>query len=297
MPSQTVSGKSFEYALAVELATTFGIDIVGEARDAARRAYDSLTNDERAERHLAAREALDFLSKHDGRIAPGNLVEVEMQPDKVAENGDLRDLVIFTNDEQEIGLSAKNRSRAIRNPRISPENHFGKNWYSVVHSDEYLAAMQLVWDFLAPFQREKKNWPETPVKREKIYSPTISAFNDETRLILAQDAQQRVRRMMAYMLGIADYYMIYKQNGDVAVQSFNMNNTLGWGTSLPKPNRLVEISKKPRSWTTSYMILDEGWHLSFRIHSADNPVKRSLKFEVKILGQPVQFSQHFIKYR
>ena len=60
MPSQTASGKGFEYALAVEGASMFGAEILGDAQVAARNAYDSLTGGEQSERTGAARAALSF---------------------------------------------------------------------------------------------------------------------------------------------------------------------------------------------------------------------------------------------
>ena len=298
MPSQTDSGKGFEYALASELCSRFGIEIVGDAQVSARRAYNSLTDDQRVERHLAARAALEFLYRRDSRIVDGNLVTVEMQPDSVAIEGDVRDLVLWTGSGEEIGLSAKNRSRTIRNPRISPANYFGKKWFGLEQCSQlYETAIQPVWDYLEPLEIAKQGWPCRRLKRELIYLPALDAFIDETRRILAEDTLRRTRRMMAYMLGTADYYMIYKQNGDVAVHSFNMNETLGWGTSMPMPTRMIELEMRPGSSTTAYMVLDAGWQLSFRLHTADSPVKRSLKFDIKILGQPYEFSNHLIQYR
>ena len=298
MLSQTDSGKGFEYALASEVSSTFGTDIVGDAQVAARRAYDSLTDDQRVERHLAAQAALRFLFQRDDRLVGGNLSTVEMQPDNVAVEGDLRDLVLWTVSGEEIGLSAKNRSRTLRNPRISHGKYFGKNWFGLERcSQSFKLAIQPVWDYIEPLEKAKQRWPCTKLKRENIYLPALAAFIDETRQILAEDTLRRTRRMMAYMLGIADYYMIYKQNGDVAVHSFNMHKTLGWGTSMPMPTRMIELEMKPGSYTTAIMVLDAGWQLSFRLHTADRPVKRSLKFDVKVLGQPYQFSNHLIQYR
>ena len=45
------------------------------------------------------------------------------------------------------------------------------------------------------------------------------------------------------------------------------------------------------------MVLDAGWQLSFRIHNATSRIERSLKFDIQIIGQPPQLSQHHIRYR
>ncbi len=296
-PSQTASGKAFEYALALECEAAWGAIITGEAAEATEAAFRNVTEDERIERRQAAGAALEFLAKKDRRLTSGNVVSVELQPDNVAIQGDVRDLVVRTSVGNEIGLSAKNRSRAIRNPRVSHTHKFGESWFGIPCSQTYRDAMDQVFDFLAPMEATQQPWPDEDTKNEMIYVPTLAAFMDEVRGFFDLDQTTAAHSLMSYMLGIADYYMIYKQNGDVAVQAFNMNNTLRWGRNLPMPTRLVELDMKPDSPTTVFMIMDAGWQLSFRIHNAEGTVKRSLKFEVKVIGHPYQLTQHHIQYR
>ena len=295
--SQTASGKSFEYALALECSDLWGVEIIGEAVDSTRRAYFDVTESDRVERHQAARATLAFLAARDNRLNPGNLESVELQPDKVARYGDVRDLVLHTQSGTEIGLSAKNRNRAMRNPRISPKYDFGERWFGSTNSDAYREAIKPVWEFIEPMYVAGQMWPEESIKNEIIYLPALAAFIEETSRIFHENPLQSARHMMSYMLGIADYYMVYKQNGDVLVQSFNMHKTLTWGKSFPMPTRLVELAMKPDNETTAMMVMDAGWQLSFRIHSADKLVRRSLKYTVKIEGQPPELAQHQIDYR
>lgn len=53
------------------------------------------------------------------------------------------------------------------------------------------------------------------------------------------------------------------------------------------PTRLIDIGFKPKSNNTVEMILDNGWQLSFRIHSASTKVEPSLKFDVQFISMPV----------
>ena len=297
MPSQTDSGKGFEYALAAEVSSTFGINIVGDAQVAARRAYNSLTDDEQSERDDAARAALQFLCQRERRLATGNLVGVEMQPDSVARHGDVRDLIVRTRDAAEFGISAKNRNIAIRNSRLSHRIDFGYEWFRTPCSATYHEAKQPIFDFLEPLENQGALWRDLPDKLDRVYLPLMQAFIDETIRIFETEPEQSAKSMMRYMLGTRDYYKVFKQNGDVSVQSFNLDNTLRWGRRLPMPTRLVELSMKPNSKNTAYMYLDAGWQLSFRIHNARSRVERSLKFDIQIIGQPPQLNQHFIQYR
>lgn len=295
--SQTASGKSFEYALALECSDLWGVEIIGPAVDSTRKAYFDVSESDRVERHQAARASLGFLSARDNRLKPGNLESVELQPDSVARYGDVRDLVLRTQSGTEIGLSAKNRNRAMRNPRISPKYDFAERWFGSKNSRTYREAIRPVWEFIEPMCVAEIIWPKETVKNEMIYLPALDAFIEETRRVFHENPLHSTRYMMSYMLGTADYYMVYKQNGDVLVQSFNMHKTLAWGRSFPMPTRLVELAMKPDNETTAIMVLDAGWQLSFRIHSADRLVKRSLKYTVKIEGQPAELAQHQINYR
>ncbi len=75
-----------------------------------------------------------------------------------------------------------------------------------------------------------------------------------------------------------------------------MHGTLGWGTRLPFPNRLIEISMRENSDNTLNMIFDRGWQISFRIHNASSRVEPSLKFDIAPIGFPSIMSNHVIEY-
>ena len=297
MPSQTVSGKGFEYALAAGVASSFGADIVGDAQVAARNAFTSLTEDERAERSSAARAALHFLSQREPRLVPGGVAKVKMQPDSVARRGDVRDLVVITKDGSEFGISAKNRNTAIRNSRLSYRIDFGREWFGASCSEQYREAIGPIFEFLEPLELQRVYWRDLPNKSQRVYMPLVRAFVDETIRIFETSPRTSAASMMRYMLGTRDYYKVFKQNGDVSIQSFNLDNSLSWGKRLPMPTRLIELRMKRNSMNTAVMCLDSGWQLSFRIHNARSRVERSLKFDIQIIGQPPQLNQHFIQYR
>ena len=53
---------------------------------------------------------------------------------------------------------------------------------------------------------------------------------------------------------------------------------------------------KSGSYNTLNMILDGGWEISFRIHNASTKVEKSLKFDIKLLGNPpILFTQHLFQ--
>ena len=90
------------------------------------------------------------------------------------------------------------------------------------------------------------------------------------------------------------------------VKAFNINGELnktvnGVKSQYPTPcinlpTRIVEFEMRRGSDNTLNMILDEGWEISFRIHNASKKVETSLKFDIKLLGNPpVLFTQHLFR--
>ena len=81
------------------------------------------------------------------------------------------------------------------------------------------------------------------------------------------------------------------------IHTFNMHDTLNKSSKdkvseievpvVELPTRLIDIGFKPKSNNTVEMILDNGWQLSFRIHSASTKVEPSLKFDVQFISMPV----------
>ncbi len=295
--SQTASGKAFEYALAKRLAFELGVSIANnKPRINAEKHYDSLPAAERGERDAAAKAAIEFLMRWDDRLSSGNVDLIMMQVDQSAVNGDVRDIIISTHDG-EIGISAKNRSRTIRNSRISPTIDFGRDWFGKPCSYAYFAEIREVFEILDGYESSHMFWRAVPHKWEKVYVPLLIAFMKETQRIFDTGNNAIARRMMRYMLGVYDYYKVYKENGEVSLEPFNLGGTLRWGQRIKMPTRLIEISMKPKSKTTVLMFLDQGWQLSFRLHSAESLVMKSLKFDVLIVGQPPSIRGNVLTYR
>lgn len=297
MPTQTASGKAFEYALAKRLAFELGSTVSGTPALKAQKHYDNLSITDRNERDDVARDAVNFLLIRDQRLTSGQIDSIRMQLDQSAVKGDVRDIVILTNHGQEIGVSAKNRNTAIRNSRLSPTIDFGQEWFESPCSDDYFTDITPVFEMLEPYESSRSLWRELPDKSNGVYIPLLNAFMKETQRIFINGDSQTPTRMMRYMLGKHDYYKVYKDNGNVIVESFNMAGSLQWGSKLAMPTRLVDLSMKPKSVTTVNMIMDSGWQLSFRIHNATSRIERSLKFDVQIVGQPPSLSRHEIPYR
>lgn len=104
--------------------------------------------------------------------------------------------------------------------------------------------------------------------------------------------------MIEYLIGIEDYYKVVSRDSKrlTMIHTFNMHDTLNKPSEnkvseitvpiVELPTRLVALEFKPGSTNTVEMFLDNGWQLSFRIHSASTKVEPSLKFDVQFIGMP-----------
>ena len=295
--SQTASGKSFEYALASAFSHELGCAIEGSALVVARRYYHALDSDGRLERDSAAIAAVRFILTNEPLLRDPGTDRIMLQSDRAGVPGDVRDIVLHLKSSVEVGISAKVRNTAIRNSRLSPKIDFAEKWFGSRCSDDYHKETARVWDYLAPLESERVKWSSLSDKAGMVYEPLQQAFIDEMTRQFDHDAPSRAIRLMRYLLGTHDYYKVYKHNSALSIESFNMGRTLSWGKSFPMQTALVRMAMKPGSRTTSLMVLDEGWQLSFRLHSAESVVKRSLKFDVQIVGQPPRLTRHELHYR
>ena len=294
--SQTASGKSFEYALAHGFASRLNSDINGPTAASCKGYYDSLTDEEREERDKAARKAVEFIILNEPRLRRGNLDCATIQSDQAGVPGDVRDIVLRLSLGKEVGISAKVRNTAIRNSRLSPTIDFGERWFGSPCSDDYFAEAAEIWRYLEPLESAEARWRDLDDKADRVYMPLQRAFIREVERQFANAPSTLAQGMMRYMLGTYDYYKVYKHNSTLSIESLNMGGTLNWGRSFPMPSRLVRADMKPGSKTTSLIVLDEGWQLSFRLHNAESRVKRSLKFDVQIIGQPPRLTRHELSY-
>ena len=118
-------------------------------------------------------------------------------------------------------------------------------------------------------------------------------------VIRAYKETKMSQKMVEYLIGVKDYYKVVSKDNKrlTLIHTFNMHNTLNKPSKtkisaitvpvVELPTRLVALEFKPDSDNTVEMYLDNGWQLSFRIHSAKSTVEPSLKFDVQFIGMPV----------
>lgn len=292
-PSQSISGKAWEYGLARSFARHMGIPLEeNNPSRYGRHSYEQVDEQEQTAISVAADKAASFLINH-GKIVSQCPMHIIMQGDKRGCEGDVRDLIIETAGHA-IGISAKNRHADIKHPRIARKIDWPKEWMGVNATSSYWNDIDPIFTMLATSKFKK--WSNLPDKETNVYMPLLSAFKKELERQHEKRPACIAENFMKYMIGRDDFYKIAKNNDQVSVQSFNMDGSLHWGEKVAWPDKIVNIEMRQGSKTTLEIIFRQGWALKLRLHNAEGVLTPSLKFAVGLYGQPTTLANHLISY-
>ncbi len=316
---QVKNGKAFEYAIAMQYYAYLhdrgtAVEIVeNDAFVVARKYFEQFTRHEQDRFNRAADVTIDTMVK----IEPGltiqknssDILQISLNEDHAGVDGDVRDVLFRRiSTSWEIGFSAKNNNDAVKHSRLGRNLDFGQAWFGVPCSENYWAATKSVFDYLEDCIKKRSTWNDLGQdKMSKVYAPLLDAFKKELLYIDANNANVPAR-LVEYLIGCHPFYKIIKDDAHnlAIVKAFNIRGELNKpyskvksAYSTPKidfPSRIVELEFKENSSTTLDMILNGGWEISFRLHNASSFVERSLKFDIKLLGNPpVLFTQHLFQ--
>jgi len=316
---QVKNGKAFEYAIAkvyqeyISQQGRQAVLVENEACLQAKRYYEGFDASEQQKFDNAAKETFDTMTKVEpGLLAQKNdsdVLNIYLQKDQEGEIGDVRD-VVFSRQRPswEIGFSAKNNNDAVKHSRLGKALDFGNVWMGIPCSQNYWDDIAPVFEYLEECVTKRLKWRDLGMdKRERVYVPLLEAFRREM-LSLAEREESVPARLVQYLIGNYPFYKIIKDDEHrlVIVKAFNINGELNKTVNGVKaryktpninlPSRIVEFEMKKDSDTTLDMILDGGWEISFRLHNASTDVERSLKFDIKLLGNPpILFTQHLFQ--
>jgi len=317
--NQVKNGKAFEYAIAdtyTRYLSDKGLNVAlveNSALTVAKGFYDEFTSDEQRRYSEAAYQTIDTMV----RLEPGlsaqkgsnDVLCVCLNDDAEGEDGDVRD-VVFSRDDAvwEVGFSAKNNNDAVKHSRLSSVLDFGQSWVDVPCSQKYWDDIAPIFEFLDNAKSLSKTWNDLgDEKTSRVYIPLLTAFRNEL-LRINRDNDGIPQKLIKYLVGQYPFYKIIKDDAHnmVIVKAFNIEGELNKTVNKKKaqyktpkinlPTRIVEFEMKPDSDNTLNMILDGGWEISFRIHNASTKVEKSLKFDIKLLGNPpILFTQHLFQ--
>ena len=312
MPTQTQSGKAFEYALINEAykilsAKGLAVDLIADTNyTASIDCFNTFSERQQLQYSQAAIAALNHIILLEPRlVTPINGTDtliLQLQPDDAGRNSDVRD-VLFIRPAQnwEIGISAKNNHKALKHSRLSNIKDFGESWVNVPCSPSYFDAINPVFTQLATLKDTGAKWKNLQNKHAVYYQPILNAFKEELTLITAQN-ENIPQQLISYLIGRHDFYKVMKRAKVVEVLAFNIHGTLGKGKGvapvprLALPTEIIRFQMIVGKTDTLSMICNEGWQLSFRIHNAETLVVPSLKFDVNLIGNPNTMYSNHIPY-
>lgn len=308
MSTQNKNGKAFEYSLAITyydfLTQHTKVSLIqNEALNKAKLNFERLDLNIREAMLLASKRSLSFIIDIEPKLVNSinikDILEIELATDSAGQKGDVRDVVFLrASSRWEIGFSAKNNHRALKHSRLSHVLDFGKQWINEPCSDEYWKSISIVFDKIKKIKEvdKKAKWRESfKDKHLEVYKPILSAWRKEV-LNMSINVSEFSQKFVHYLIGYNDFYKIVKGKTIVEIHGFNINGTLNkpHGTIKAKhkigkiklPTRLIDLSFKPNSLTTLIATFDDGWQISFRIHSAGSILVPSLKFDIQLVSIP-----------
>lgn len=318
---QVKNGKAFEYALASEYynylrTQKLAVQIVCDASFSKNKSYfDAFSPEEQSRYRASARATIRTMVLIEPGLTaqefPYDILKIRMAKDSEGQLGDVRD-IIFSRElsNWEIGFSAKNNNDAVKHSRLSNQLDFGKDWLGVPCSDQYRDDIKPIFEYIDDeiSNNPQITWEDLGTsKSEKIYVPLLKAFRKEL-LRIDSNNKDIPAKLVSYLIGNKPFYKIIKYDASnmVIVKAFNIDGKLNQSVNgiksrykvaaIDLPKRIVEIEFKENSDNTLNMILDGGWEISFRIHNASKTLEHSLKFDIKLLGNPpVLFSQYLFQ--
>lgn len=168
MTEQMENGHAFEFAFATGLTKWIGartrVELVRDsAFSVGEKCYLSKTDSERRRFDRAAFLPIATLA----RLEPGilnaksekDVLFIRLCKDDEGRDGDVRDVVLFRRGKDpadiswEIGISAKNNNDSAKHSRISKDIRFGETWLGMDTSEEYVAELQPVDDWMEERKR------------------------------------------------------------------------------------------------------------------------------------------------
>ncbi|MDR0300748.1 MAG: HaeIII family restriction endonuclease [Treponema sp.] len=306
--NSTIMGKAYEFACikALEklLKNVRPIEIVdNNSLRIANERYNEISESDQKEMLKSALAGMKAIIEMEPRITEDgkDIIEVSLQPDNVAKDGgDIRDVLIIRRSiKWEIGISVKHNHAALKHSRLSSKLDFGNIWFGINCSDLYFKEIEPIFNKLKEFKGQKKLWSEIPNKFDTIYVPLLEAFKREFDFLYEKHPKEITKKLILYLIGSngKDYYkMIHYKNNKTRIQPFNLFGTLNQETASKKPSRIIDklllptkiidLYFKENSKTTLILSMNNYWTISFRIHSAENHVEASLKFDIQLMGQP-----------
>ena len=308
MAKQEIAGKAFEYACLKALNEKFSnktdVSVLEDINfQNTKTAFEELPESEKSDYFAAAKQGIEIIAPLEPNLEFPDKEEalvLSIQPDKQGQKGDVRDVLCVRNEKGwNIGLSCKHDHEAVKHSRLSRTIDFGKEWLGFPVSQSYHDRIKPIFDELDELKSKKARWAGIDKKDERFYKTLLDAFLTEMNTLYENHSVEVPKNLLCYLLGRNDFYKVIAHTKDktTEVKPFNMYGTLGLSTKVQKtqykiatlkmPTQILSMGFKKDSMNTILIHCDNGWALSLRIHNASEWVEPSLKFDIQLVGVPV----------
>lgn len=272
MATQVNNGAGFEYACASALLQQYRnndrqlfIDqqtIPGlKLRE---RRFDDVKPDIKEQMTKAAKAVAHHLTTSSESWAknmfkPNCLYQMRVGDD--ARNMDVRDLVIYSDRGDQLGVSLKWNSDEIKSLRL------GDNWFKKFHipdSGQWKAAISEHHWMLSRYEfwRDAKD----ALGADGVYSVYASAVIAQ---IKRGEGKQFIDSLCQFLFGKQDYLkvMAIAKGKDISLAYYDSKNL---------PTKIYHIGPSSKGEHYLEVIFDKGWQLLFRLHNKDSKIPKSV---------------------
>ncbi len=290
--TQVINGKAFEFAVALALSDVLGVKITENPSSViAGQSYESVSPILRQRFDDASRKVAQHILEKEKTLLEKRPSEIWLPSDAVGQKGDVRDLVINT-ENGEIGISCKTNHDAFKHSRLSARADFVKSWGldQAGCSDEYWSEVRPIFDVLRQIRKASNRtarWEDEADVPGRFYWPVLDAFEREIKRLDAATLGEPTiaSKLVTYLIGIKDFYKVTVRPEVVELQGFNLGGTLAV-TKTRLPNQIIGIDKLNGGKYSKTIRFNRGFTFNFRIHSASSRVEASLKFDVTAISLP-----------
>ncbi|MCK8828545.1 HaeIII family restriction endonuclease [Natroniella acetigena] len=297
-PTPAQRGYAFEYANIRSALDVFNCEATPETIDWCKtkgeKYFNKLPKTMAKEMETASIELMNFFENLDDDIF--DCIFVEKTGEKSGKK-DVTDIRFFNEKrDKEVGISLKSNHDAARHQRVSPRIDIGEEWLGVPADEQYWNDIRDTFNNLEEYcdRNDIIKFKELGDKKnELLYKPACDAVANYLNRAFNKYGEKVMKNLIIYLVGEKDFYKA-KANFNkkrLVVKSYNLRGELNAGEQLPLPTNCLEVSAAKSSRGTPNrvrIILDNGWNINMRIHTASSKVESSLKFDTQLIDSPAE---------
>ncbi len=292
-PRSAKRGAAFEYLTIKAVENNLNGELTNDTEiwcDKNKSKFESLHAKEKDEMEKASKEIVVFLKEYI------NWVEDDLYIEKISSRGsstDVTDVRLFNNNNS-TGLSLKSNHKAAKHPRVSPNIDIIGEWTGFSVDKIYMKKINNIFANLTKYTKNNNISKFNQIENifTFLYKPICEAVaNSLNRIFTSENGIEAMQNFIKYMVGSKDFYKINAdfKNSELIIESYNLRGNLNIGEQLQLPTKCFKVSAEKSSrgnWNRVELSFNNGWKINMRLHNAESKIKKSLKFDTRIVEVP-----------